>query len=76
MGISASFIKATILHQECRPDSMFALVNAELLSACCCAWQPQPSPLFLCDHNHRLSVDASREERTGPSLCNFFITAA
>lgn len=52
------------------------LSRANLPCAGCCAWQPQPPSPLLCDHNHRLSVDASREERTGPSLHNFFISAA
>lgn len=50
--------------------------SAKLHSTRCCAWQPQPPFPFLCDHNHRLAVDASRQERTGPSLRNFFISAA
>lgn len=76
MGVSASRTKAAILHRGCGPDSMFALLSAKLHSARCCAWQPQPPSPFLRDHNHRLAVDASREERTGPSLRNFFISAA
>jgi len=76
VGVPASRVKAAILCQGCGSDTAFELLSAKLHSARCCARQPQPSSPFLCDHNHRRAVDASREERTGPSLCNFFISAA